>query len=295
MWAPAARSRRVARVALALALIGTVLVLAPFGRVFSGPVLVAASITAIVALASKRQGSKGVAASALIVSIVMSLGSIALFVSSLFGGAAGTSDDEYEYDEPVIEQPYADVGAEIPLIESGIGAEEWDPSAAWFAAVFDTPASHAGTPFLDVTVEALDASGAVIETAAEYIQDPSGRIAVSGTFYDLGTREVASIVVRTGEASTLPASGISGTFSFGAVSAATDGGVTTATGTIRSTFGTAQPYVRVVVLARDAGGRIIDVANTWLEDVPAGREAPLEVDFYNPHPPGTTYEAFASL
>lgn len=288
--APVRRSARVARVAMGLAVGGAVLSVVPLLSLLSGPLLLAGFITAIVALASRRQGAKGVAASALGVCVVAWIASVVFAAFSGFGGPTDT-----DVDDPVIEEPYVSAGTVLPLVDSAVGPDEYDASAWWFVAVFHTPSSHRGAPYLDLTIEALDDTGAVIDRSTEYIEGPDGRIAVAGAFYGLDGRDVSSIAVRTGAPTDLPAEDAPGAFTVGALDASSQDGRTSVSGVLTSSFASAQSYVRVVVVARGPDGTILDVTTTWLEDVPPGDQGALvEAQFFRAHPPGTTYEAYVS-
>lgn len=291
---PAARSKTLARIALALAITGTVLAFVPIMSLLSGPFLLAAFIVSIVALASRKQGSKGIAAGALVLSIVAWIASVVVALTSWF---AIPGADEYVAPPapvPEYEVPYESSGGQIPLAEHALGPVSFDDSASWFVAIVETPEAAAGAAYFMVDIEALDASGNVLDHASGYVAEPHGTLAFEGIFYEATVAAIDSIVVRATTPPDSAAVAPDGTYRVGPLTATTDGYATTVTGTIRSTFAEDQDYVRVVVIARDAAGAIVGADTTYVERLPGGGESVVEAQFYEQLPAGTTFEAFAS-
>lgn len=291
---PARRSTTLARVALGLAIPGAILAFVPFLSLLSGPLLLAAFIIAIVALASKKQTSKGVAASALVLSIVAWIVSVVIAVTSWFSIPTYDGYDDPGVTAPEYEEPYTSAGEQIPLVESATGPVSFDESAAWFVAVVDTPASAADARYLMVEIEAVDASGDVIDHSSGYVVEPRGLLAFEGTFYELDGQDVASLVVRATSPSGSSDDDGTGAYRIGPLTSTADSYSTTVSGTIGSTYADDQEYVRVVVIARSPAGDIIGADTTYVDLLPGGGDADIEAQFYELLPADTLFEAIAS-
>jgi len=293
------RPRGLATAALVLAIVGIVAALIPFATWFSGLPLLAAFILGIVAVASRSQGGKPFGIAALVVSVVGWLVSIAMtFVTLAFVAIPSPDADE----PPVITSPSPEGRGEetataVPLVlaESAFGRSRTEPDLWWYVVVLDNPNEDHVFPATDVAIDAVDASGRIVGSTSEFVTLLSGRTEIAGVLYAV-EGDVAGIRVDDTAAEAAFAPGAeTGSFSFDDLRAFDDGGVTFASGTLSGDFGDDQELVLVSIVARSPDGEIIGGTSRFVDLLPAGGSAPFEVQFLDPLPSDTAFEASATL
>lgn len=186
---------------------------------------------------------------------------------------------------------------ELVIVESVIGKLSYDDDSWWYVLIIENPNSDYIYEDVDLTIEALDADGVLLDSNFEYGTFLSGKTALAGYFYDLGAHEIAELTVShvpTSDA-TFSAAADTGSFYFESVTDTSDDYSTTVEGLIGSDFDQDQEYVEVIVIARDGSGQIIDVNSDYVDRVPGGNKARFDVVFWDPLPAGTTYELYALL
>ncbi|QIG39883.1 SirB2 family protein [Microbacterium sp. 4R-513] len=305
---PDTRPKVLAIIGLAAAGLGLILAFIPFVTWFSGIFLLAGFVLGLIALISKKQGGKGFAIGALavavvgwIVSIVVSIASFGIIAQAAIdeGRASQVSGGqavEEEADEPAAEGAAGDA-EELVATETAFGRDEVTGSW-WYVVILDNPNADYVYDFAAIDVEAVDASGTILDTSNNYVTLLSGQSAITGTFFDVGQGEVAKLDVRVpdaGDAVSSPADE-TGTFAIEGVAATSDEYSTSVSGTIAGTFQDEQELVQVIVVARAADGSIIGGQQTYVERLPAdGTKVQFEATFFDPLPADATFEAYASL
>ncbi|TQK20335.1 hypothetical protein FBY40_2864 [Microbacterium sp. SLBN-154] len=298
---PDPRPKVLAIIALAAAIVGLLIAFIPFLGWLSAPVLLAALVMAIIGLAVKSQGGKGFSISALIISVLGGITAIVVtIVATLF-----TTISTIETIDDGMSDPFAPGGGEpvtsaepIQVVETAFGQDTLDPELWWYVVIVDNPNPDAVFEFGEITTEAVDASGTILDSSTDYITMLPGQVAVSGSFFEVGANEVAAIEVigpDPADAVSEPSTG-AGTFSVGELSATGDDYVTEVSGTVTGEFPVDQEFVGVTVVARDPGGAIIGGTSTYIERLPAdGGSARFEAIFFTPLPADTVYEAYPFL
>lgn len=298
------RPKGVAATGLVLAIIGVVLALVPATAGFAVVVMLVAFVVSIVALASANRGGKGMAGTALALSVLGGLVALVVAVLQAFGAFAprggydaSESYGEYEqYEEPVdrgVAAPGTDgipadgavLAAPVPLTvaETAFGPET-SGLGTWFVVILDNPnADHVFTD-AEIRVRALDAAGAEITTASDYVTALQGRSAVVLRGVATGARTVTTVevTVPAAAAATVSPADETGSFTVTDVQQFTDSGGTEVTGSVVGRFAGDQWYARTAVVARDAGGRIVDGQVAYLDRVPADGTPSAFVAWFTP-------------
>lgn len=294
--APPRPAQGLAITALVLGIIALVTAWVPAWGTVVGIVAV---IFGIIALA-KRQ-SKGMAITGLVtggVGAIVSAGILAVMVFSInwasnpdnwFSYTPGT-DDYFETDGTTLGAVPVDGG--VHVVEQGFGPTAWDDSIWWYVVVLENPG---GTPFVatDLTIQALDASGAVIDDEWNYASLPTGQTAVTGLLYEVGDAEVASLAVVGPDAGGLTAAASGGTIEASNIETVTDEYTTVVTGSATSTYDIELYGAEIVIVARDGSGEIIAVTPAYVDGLQPGETTEFEAYFDAPLPDGTTYETYA--
>lgn len=305
------RPKGLAIVALVLALVGAILAFIPFVTWFSGAILLAAFIVALVALIGKKHGGKPLSISALIVSVVGWIISIVMSIVS-FGivGQAAIDDAVREdvsssgstvEDTAPADEVVDDVTAErqeLVIVETAFGRSDFGSDTWWYAVVIDNPNEDYIFDFASIDVEALDASGTILDSSSDYRTILSGRTAITGTFFSVGDGVITELSVLGPQANAATHSPLdeTGAFTIEGVAATADSYSTTVRGTVSGDFESEQTLVEVVVIARDSAGTIIDADFTYVDRLPVGgTKVQFEATFFKVLPADTTYEAFAAL
>ncbi|WP_160150832.1 hypothetical protein [Microbacterium timonense] len=306
-----ARPKTLAIVALALAAFGLILAFIPFVTWFSGIVLLAGFIVGLVALISKKHGGKGFSIAAVAVSVVGWIVSIVMTIASfgILGQAAldeavreGTSSNvDGAEDAPADEEEPADAAddrAELEVVESAFGRTTYDAGTWWYTVIIDNPNEDYIFDFADIAVEALDASGTILDSSTDYRTILSGRTAITGTFFSVGDGEIVELSVRGPQATDATKAPLeeTGAFTVEGVQATSDSYSTTVRGTVSGDFEDEQELVNIVVIARDAAGAIIGAESTYVDRLPSdGSKVQFEATFLDPLPADATFEAYPSL
>jgi hypothetical protein len=301
------RPKTLAVIALVLAGIGLVMAFIPIVTWFAGAALLAAFIIGLVALVNKKQGGKGFAIGAVVVSVVGWIVSIIVTIASfgMIGQAAieesqrdeVASDSAPAEDEPAAEEAPADTRQELTLVETAFGQSSYDSSTWWYVAVVDNPNEDYIFSFAGIDVEALDANGTILDSSSDYRTILAGRTAVVGTFFSVGDGQITELNVRGPAATdaTRAPSSTTGGFQIADVLPTTDDYSTNVHGNVTSTFAEDQELVQVVVIARNGAGAIGAAESGYIDRLPSGGTAQFEVRFFDPLPGDTTYEAYAVL
>jgi hypothetical protein len=289
-------------IALAVAGVGLLLSFVPLTGWVSGILLLGSFVLAIVALALKSQGGKPLSIAALAISVLGWIIAIVVALVSVFLAAvqtAQTIDEGFpgpggpfgEQADPV---PAAEA---IELVETAFGRDSFDPEVWWYVVILDNPDVGAVYEFSDVTIEAVDAAGTILDTSTDYLTILPGQVALVGSFYEVGSAEIAALQVSGPDPSaavSAPTAG-PGTLDAAELTATSDDVVTEVTGTVSGTFAEDQEYVGIAVVARDPGGEIIGGTSAFVERLPAEGAATFEATFFTPLPGDTTYEAYPFL
>ncbi|MFH8249212.1 hypothetical protein ACH3VR_02435 [Microbacterium sp. B2969] len=305
--APDTRRKTLAIIGLSVAALGLVLSFIPFVTWFSGVFLLAGFVLGLIALINKKQGGKGFAIGAVAISVVGWIVSVVVSIASfgIIGQAAQNALDESRSseiaggeasDDEDAAEPAADA-EEITVVESAFGRDALTDTW-WYVVILDNPNPDHVFDFASVDVEALDASGTILDTANDYVTLLSGQTAVTGNFFDVGQGEIAKLDVRGPEASDAISSPAdeTGTFTIEGLAATSDDYSTSVSGTVAGTFQDEQELVNIVVVARAADGTIIGGQQTYVDRLPSdGTKVQFEVTFFTPLPADTKYEAYASL
>lgn len=274
--------------ALVLGIVGVVTGWVPFWGVLIG---VAAIIFGSVALA-KRQ-SKAMGISGIVLGAVSALMSVVVGLF-IYLGATHESDDNWFSYGPAAQTTLGpeSVDGGLAISEQAFGATTWDATVDWFVVVLHNPSDGSYvTP--QVTVTALDASGAVLDSSVSFASLPPGDMAIAGNFFDLNGAEVASITVTAPGVELLSGAEVP-VLSVTGLTDTSDDYFTTVSGTVVSssaplTFGAA-----VTVVARDQSGAIIGSAPGYVDASDQGQGGPFQAIFYEVMPQGTTYEGYAA-
>ncbi|NYF17666.1 putative Tic20 family protein [Microbacterium sp. AK009] len=298
---PDTRSKVLAIIALVASIVGLLIAFVPFLGWLSAPLLLAALVMAIIALAVKSQGGKGFSIAALIISVLGGITAIVVtIVAALF-----TTISTIETIEDGMTDPFTPGGGEpitaaepVQVVETAFGQDTLDPELWWYVVIVDNPNPDAVFEYGELTTEAIDASGTILDSSTDYITMLPGQVAVSGSFYEVGANEITALEVigpDPAEAVTEPSTG-AGKFSVGDLAATGDEYATEVSGTVTGQFPVDQEFVGVTVVARDPGGTIIGGTSTYIERLPAdGGSARFEAVFFTPLPADTVYEAYPFL
>jgi hypothetical protein len=272
--------------ALVLGIIAVVSGWIPGWGIFIGLIAV---IFGVIALAKKQ--SKGMAIAGIVTGALGALTSVIVLIFTVV--LVNTADDYY--------QDFGDYGNEttlgaepvdstIAIGDQAFGRTTWDDTVWWFVVVLDNTGE--ALPATDITVKALDASGAVIDESWTYVGLPAGTTAISGTFYEVGSAEIAGLAVVGPDGASGAGQVPSGALEIGPLTATSDEYSTTVTGNVTSTFAEDLYAPSITVVATGPDGKILGAATAWLETVSSGGTEEFEAFFYEPLPEGTTYTAY---
>lgn len=301
------RPRTLAIIALVTGIVGVLLSFIPLVNLFTWVLLVAALVLGIVALISKTQGGTGMSITAIVLSGVGFIVTIAVFVVGIFITAIGAAIEQSstigESSTLVpLDEAVPDEGSDVlPLAidEVAFGRSATDPTTWWFVVIVDNPNQDSIWDYSDFEIRALDAGGTVIDTASDYRVLLSGKTAFAGDFLNAADAEIAEVTIVGPEIADAVDSPFSETATLTVAdvqSSPEDDGTTRVSGTVRGDMSTDQEYVQITVVARDSGGRIIAGGWAYPENIPAsGESIPWDVYLIEPIPEGSSYEVFASF
>jgi hypothetical protein len=278
--------------ALVLGIVGLVTGWIPVWGVIVG---VFAILFGVIALAKKQ--SKGMAISGLVMGVVSIVMSAIVLAFVIIGARAvgGDPDSWFTYD-PITDGGGQTIGPDsvdggLAVQDTAFGVMPWDAETTWFVVILDNP-SEAPYRGVEITVNALDSSGAPVDTYWNYQTLPSGESAISGSFYNLNGATVGSVEVIGPTADMLASEPATGMLTTSALTATSDDYFTTVSGTVTSGFTEDVAGATVTVIARDASGTILGAAPGWTETIAPGASAQFDAMFYEVMPEGTTYEAY---
>jgi len=278
--------------ALVLGLIALVTGWIPVWGILLGAIAI---IFGIVALA-KRQ-SKGMAIGGLVTGAIGALTSVVVLVVIIIAAKAAEDAlgevDWSNYDtRPHVTLGPTPVDGGLVVTEQAFAPLSWDDSGAWYVVILNNP-DDAEYTFAEVIVNALDASGNVVATSANYPSLAPGDSAISGAFYDLDGADIAALEVLGPSIDGL--SGEPGAvIEVSELTATSDDYSTRVSGTVTSPAADLDFGAAITVVARDASGSIIGAAPGYVSQLTRGAAASFDANFYELMPDGTTYEAYAS-
>lgn len=186
---------------------------------------------------------------------------------------------------------------DLAVTDFAFGRNSYDATVWWYVAILENPNVDYIFPSTVIDVEAIGADGVLLDTSSDYLTILNGKVAVTGSFFEVGDNEVVDLEVRgpLATAAIRSSSAETGSFAVEGVEAITDSYTTTVGGVLSSTFADEQTSVYVAVIARNAEGRIIAGERTYVERLPVSGKVRFEVTFFDPLPSGTTYEVYPAL
>ena len=305
----ATRSRVLAVIALAFAVVGTLAALTG-GTGFANLMLFTAFVLAVIALLRRRSRGKGIAVSALLLSLVAGFVSLAIGLAGLFGsvGSDTSYNDEYGswglQDEPSLDtaapgtdgmpDPEAVFDAPVaPTVTATAFGRDSD-GLWWYAVVVDNP----NTDYIfdaPIDVHAIAADGSTTATESMFATLLSGETVLVG-FLEPDRGDVASITVELPPASyaTVSPASETGAFTTADASATTADGITTVRGIVSGAFAQDQEYVEISVIVRAVDGTIVAASTDYVERVPRdGTPVPFEAYIWDEIPTDATVQAYA--
>ena len=216
--------------------------------------------------------------------------------------SSGSEAAEEPAPEPSPETVQASAAVQpIELIETAWGFDS--SGRSWYAVIFDNPNDDVVFTNARLTIEAMDASGLILESDLYFMTILPGRNAVTGSFFRLeeGTEIYRLNVLGPSEEDTRnwTRSDALGWFELSDFSISRGRGTTDVSGVVTSNFDQDQERVEVNVIARNPEGAIIGADRTWVDRVPAGGGARFSTTFFHiressPLVDGTVIEAFAN-
>ncbi|MEV8266240.1 DUF2510 domain-containing protein [Microbacterium sp. NPDC076911] len=277
-------------VALAISVVGFIFACIPGAFILGWVLLPVGFILGIVALFQKGK-PKWPGLTAIIVSVIGTIVGMVVFIAL----AAGAVDDAFqdsvtedvsaadtaEEEDPAVEEPAAVAVEELVLGEStfGVNAEDgW----GWYAVQVTNPNEDYVFSFAEISVEAYDAAGVLLDTSGTYTTILSGESWYVGDFYDIGTGVIDYIEVRVPmatEATYSPASE-TGTMTITDIVTGSEYDWMTVTGKLVSDFSNDQDFVTIDLIARDSTGNIVGVNSTYTDRVPAGGTVAWESSYW---------------
>ncbi|SFJ62494.1 hypothetical protein SAMN05216467_0229 [Cellulomonas sp. KH9] len=328
-WGPVAPPTRngLAVAALVLAVVAFVMAWAPVANVVAVLLGLVALVLGIVSIARGRGAGRKVGAGvagAVVGTLATVVGFTTLVVYELVStedvvaeqgeerlepegpGAApdedlpGGAQGDGQPGEPGTEQgaggdAAAGTAAPLQVADVAFGPDPLDEGSWWFVVVVDNPNPEHHYGSAEMSVEAIAADGTLIAARPQYLTALPGRTAITGTFRELGGMTPDRVEVR------LPAvqRGVTHVPGGGALTSSTPAPQesswgTTVTGTVTSTLAEDVEMALVVVVASDPAGTVVGAARGYVDLVPAGGEAPFEIEFYGELPAGTQFTAYAT-
>lgn len=241
------------------------------------------------------------------VSVVAALIVFVVVVGSLNRPAATSADDEKSAaqsenaaepaadDEEPEEEPAAAAPVDLELGETAFGVDV-QQGTGWYAVQVTNPNDDYVFGFAEISVEAYDAAGVLIDSDSTYTTILSGESWYTGTFFDIGSATIDHLEVRGPVASeaTYSAAEETGHMTIQNVTTGSEYGRMTVTGQLVSAFSEDQDLVRIDLIARDASGKVVGVDFTFTDRVPAGGTVAWETSFWEV-PLDSTVSAYPHL
>ncbi|WP_307448198.1 MULTISPECIES: DUF2510 domain-containing protein [Microbacterium] len=295
-------------VALAVAAVGFIFACIPGALIVGWILLPISFILGIVALFQKDK-PKWQGVTAIIVSVVGTIVGAAVFIAVVAGafsdavdstvtGEIGSSDVVEEGstgEAPSTAQEPAAAAQDLVVGETAFGMDT-ESGVGWYAVQLTNPNEDYVYGNAGIDVEAYDANGVLIDTGTDYSTILTGTSWYVGTFFNVGSAQIDRIEVRgpTSDAATYSPTYETGTFTVGEVTTGSEFDWLTVNGTLTSKFSEDQDMVRVDLLARDGGGKIVGVNFTYTDRVPAGGTVAWNVPLWSV-PLDSTVEAYPHL
>ncbi|WP_228479407.1 DUF2510 domain-containing protein [Microbacterium atlanticum] len=295
--APEKRPRNILGiVALAVAAVGFIFACIPGALIVGWILLPIGFFLGIIALFQKDK-PKWQGLTAIIVSVVGTIVGVIVFMAVAAGavsdainatvteevGTSDVADEETSADEePAVEEEPAVADAEdLVLGETAFGVDT-ESGMGWYAVQVTNPNEDYIFASAGIDVEAYDANGVLIDTDSTYGTILSGTSWYVGDFFDIGSAQINHIEVRgpTADAATHSPAAETGSFTMGPITTGSEYDYMTVNGTVTSNFSEDQDMVRIDLIARDGGGKIVGVDFTYTDRVPSGGTAAWNVDFW---------------
>lgn len=207
--------------------------------------------------------------------------------------AAAQADDEASDAETTEAAQEPAAAADLKVVESAFGK---DDDRWWYVVLLENPNTDAVFDLASIDIEALDAEGTILDSDSSYLTILPGKTAISGVYFDVADGTVSELNVRGPDASTAEKVDEIGAFTVADVKPTFDDWSTDVSGTVTSSFAKDQETVKVVVVARDAAGKILGGDFTYVDRLPAGGKAQFKVTFLGETlPKDATFTAYAQL
>lgn len=311
------RPRGVAVTGLVLAIVGLILALVPATAGFAIVIMLVAFVVSIIGLAGSRHGGKGFAGTGLALSVLGGLVAVVVTVLQVLGAFGSSSSydppgsyGEYEPYEETVDGGVAAPGTDgipddgvvlatpVPLTvaETAFGPEPGG-TGIWVVVILDNTNADYVYDDAEVQVRAVDAGGAPVATAFEYVTALQGRSAVVLHGVATGQTPVAAIEVTVPDAAAATVSpGLeTGSFTVTGVQQQADGDGTRVSGQVAGRFASDQWYARTAVVARGVGGPIVGGQIAYLDTVPGdGTPTTFWAWFSPPLPADVVIETYPS-
>ncbi|GGO62890.1 hypothetical protein GCM10010910_14120 [Microbacterium nanhaiense] len=279
----APRPKGMAVTALVFAILGAMFGIVPFFALIGVPFALVAITVATVALAKRRAG-RGMSVAALIVASLSLIWGVFMFIvtvllGSMAGGVSlvdsisGNSYVETYANEDEVAAMLGDVELEDYVIAGS-------SSIPQYLVLVDNASAGTMYPGVTLTVNAVDADGDIIDTRTEFGDIYPGTSAFAGDFVVDSELIVDVTVDIDGLVMQKPVEAPEGNPLVATdVEVGVENGQATATGTIENGSDELRNSPDVVVVERDADGRISSYGVTWAPSISAYSTAPFTVTF----------------
>lgn len=209
--------------------------------------------------------------------------------------AAASTSDKAKEDKPAAAP--ADTRQDLVVTETAFGQNSYDPTHWWYVVIVENPNTDFVFPSAMLDIEALDATGVILDSSSAYTTLLAGKTALTGSFVSVGDKTISDVSLRgpAATAATKAEASETGAFVLTPEAPVTDEYSTTVSGTISGSFATEQSLVNVAMVARNAAGQIIATDHTYVDRLPVGGTVRYEITLFDPMPADTTYEVYASL
>ncbi|MDY0912869.1 FxLYD domain-containing protein [Rathayibacter festucae] len=184
---------------------------------------------------------------------------------------------------------------ELILGETAFGVDP-DSGFGWYVVALENPNADYIFTRGQLTVEAFDAAGVLLDSSNEYTTVLSGKTLFVGDFFDIGAAQIDHIELRgpTVASATYAAAAETGAMTTSITGSEMEYGYTEVTGTVTSTFSEDQEFVKVYVVSRDSAGAIVGGDYAYIDRLPAGGTAQFSTSV-GKGMEGNSFEAYAVL
>ena len=168
--------------------------------------------------------------------------------------------------------------APLEVLESGFGPTAADPTTASYGAIFRNPNTAWAAVRMELHVDFLDASGGFVTGENVVVTVlPGQTTAIGGASHGAGGAASMRIVPPDDPTAFQQRAPTPEAFATDDVATTVDGGQATTTGRLTSTFTTAQTFVQLAAVYRDASGAMVGGASGGVASVAAGGSAEFEI------------------